>query len=124
MGVVAMGSWQVDPAGVQKIIDDVSQSAEDLGRFLSTLGDDLQSVVTGTQSAEVASALQAFLDVHAGHISTIENRIPLVLEAISGATNAVLSGDEQMAASTQTAAIAEIDGIPIITRTGAGRALE
>jgi len=116
-----MASWQVDPAGVQKIIDDVTADAKALGSTLSSFGDDLQFVVTGTQSAEVASALQAFLDVHSGHISTIQNRVPMVLEAIAGATNAVTAGDDQMASSTQAAAIDQIDGITTFVPLSGGR---
>jgi hypothetical protein len=119
-----MAGWQVDPAGIEKIRADVAENGVAMGKALTSLSSELETIVTGTQSAEVQSALASFAEMNQSHASTIQNRIPNALEAVVGATNAILSGDEDMADATQSAAVASWTPEKVYVRPGTRMAVQ
>jgi hypothetical protein len=119
-----MAGWQVDPAGIEKIRADVAENGTALGKALTSVSDELETIVVGTQSAEVQGALKSFAEMNTSHASTIQNRIPAALEAVVGATNAILSGDEDMANATQSAAVASWEPEKEYVRPGTRMAIK
>ncbi|BAJ74802.1 hypothetical protein MTES_1838 [Microbacterium testaceum StLB037] len=99
-----MTGWRVSPDGVQQVLTGVDTAATSLVTALTGLSDQLSAAVAGTQSAEVAEAMQAFVEAQTADLTLIQQRIPSARQAVIDATNAVTAGDIEMAATTQALA--------------------
>ena len=55
-----MTDWNVVPSGVQKVLDDVDAAATPVAAALQVLSAQLSAAVSGTQSAEVSTAMEMF----------------------------------------------------------------
>jgi len=99
-----MTGWRVSPEGVQQVLTGVDTAATSLVTALTGLSDQLSAAVAGTQSSEVAEAMQAFVEAQAPDLSLVQQRIPSARQAVIEATNAVTAGDIEMATTTQALA--------------------
>jgi len=99
-----MTGWRVSPDGVQQVLTGVDTAATSLVTALAGLSDQLSAAVAGTQSAEVAEAMQAFVEAQTSDLTLIQQRIPSARQAVIDATNAVTAGDIEMATTTQALA--------------------
>jgi hypothetical protein len=114
-----MAGWQVQPDKVGAITDSITESAKPIATALEKLPDDIQEAAVGTASAEVAQALQRFVEAHQPGLQLIADRIPAVLQGVVDATNAVLAGDDEMAMTAQ-AAFTSLGAADIVQRTSSG----
>lgn len=99
-----MTGWRVSPEGVQQVLTGVDAAATSIATALTGLSDQLSAAVAGTRSAEVAEAMQAFVEAQTADLTLIEQRIPSARQAVIDATNAVTAGDLEMATTTEALA--------------------
>lgn len=108
-----MSGWQLEPAGIGKILTVTGSHVEAIGGALSTVATDVgEPLATGAGfDGVVVQALAGFFEEQsAARLGPLLSRYNAALEATAGATNAFLAGDEQMAASTVAAAGAAVSG--------------
>ncbi|WP_415855451.1 DUF6507 family protein [Sinomonas sp. G460-2] len=109
-----MSGWNVDPAGVERVLTDVAHQGTVISDALGgsadgrTQGIDKISAtaVTAAQSQVIGDAIVAFFDHEKPVLTGITNRIKASLMGASKATQEIVDGDEAMAASTQAKAVA------------------
>ncbi len=119
-----MTAWSIDPAGVQSVLSKVEVSAEALGTALSGASgaQDQLAVGTGVTAvanrtacvddggmsailAPVTAAVAELLASEEPRITRIASRIQACGLGAGEATMAYINGDEEMAATTQAAAV-------------------
>lgn len=106
--------WRVDPAGVQNVLTAVSDRTITMSTALggsedgSVQGVDtiVQDAATAAQSQVIGEAIAGFFEHRKATLTGIQNRVRASLLGASGATQAVIDGDEEMAATTQANAVA------------------
>lgn len=97
---MSAGSWKVDPAGVQTVLDGMQTSLD--GTVAA-----LQSVQTGVADASggagavVNEALGAFVDQVRDDVDQVTYRLVGGVQGVRGAVNAYVQGDLEMAADFQ-----------------------
>lgn len=107
-----MAGWKVAPTGVEGVLNNVvAKSAtitDSLGGSGSVAGVDkvAEDTVTATQSQVIGSAVVAFFDYEKPLLGGISDRIRASVLGASEATQAIVDGDERMAADTQSKAVA------------------
>ena len=102
-----MTSWRIDPYGVAATLASVSVKAEELAIASSLIEAVSAEVHAGCADVPgVGSALDAVLQWQAESLDGAELRIVAAILGASSAAASYLRGDEEMAASTQAAAIA------------------
>lgn len=105
--------WRVDPAGVENVLNSVTAKAEQISTALggsedgSVAGVDtiVQGAVTAAQSQVIGDSIIGFFDHQKPVLTGITNRIRASLMGASGATQAVIDGDDDMAGKTQALAV-------------------
>jgi hypothetical protein len=99
--------WDIDVAGVSKVLTDTSTAAEPFNGLAKTYGDKLNSLMTA-MNYEVFAVVAAAVGEYAQHWSpTIEAAAKQVGSSLTGAQNAVkayMGGQEEMALNAQRAA--------------------
>jgi hypothetical protein len=109
------GGWRIDPDGVATTLQNVVSTA---GTFASALGmgEEGQSVAdsrlalmiedtaTASQSMAIGEAVVGFFEQRIPTIESVGARIQACIAGASGATQAIVDGDEEMAVATQAAA--------------------
>lgn len=98
-----MTSWQLEPAGINKTLTDTSTEVEVLAAALTTMTTTIsEPLQTGCGfDGIVAGAVVGFLDEQvAARVLPAMNRYSAALQATASATNAYLTGDEEMAITT------------------------
>lgn len=101
-----MTSWQLEPTGIQKTLTDTSAEVEILAAALTTMTTAIsEPLQTGCGfDGIVAGAVVGFLEEQvASRVQPAMNRYGAALQATASATNAYLTGDEEMAVSTLAA---------------------
>ncbi|SDS00017.1 DUF6507 family protein [Microterricola viridarii] len=101
-----MTSWQLTPAGIQKTLVDTSAEVETLAAAITTMATAIsEPLQTGCGfDGIVSGAVVGFLDEQvASRVQPAMNRYGAALQATACATNAYLTGDEEMAISTLAA---------------------
>lgn len=120
--------WRVEPAGVQSVLTAVVDRTTTMSTALggsedgSVEGVDtiVQDAATAAQSQVIGEAVAGFFEHRRSTLTGIQDRIRASLLGASGATQAVVDGDEEMAATTQANAVsaatsgdfAAFDGAP------------
>ena len=118
-----MTSWSIQPEGVSAVLTSVQRDAQTLGTALDGLnpaGADLANGSAATQAmsamesgkevgqyllAEVAMAASGLVESLVPRITNISNRMQACGLGAAEATTAYVRGDEEMAATTQAAAV-------------------
>lgn len=114
MGAVAAGTWQVDPHGVQSVLQDVTTAATAIAKALEPLdgaaqggsaaadGLDTVACTVGVPSEGlISAAMHAFLETISTRIAEIDTRVPTAATALHDAANAVIAGDDEIASQIQ-----------------------
>ncbi|GAA3337210.1 hypothetical protein GCM10017714_03220 [Curtobacterium pusillum] len=120
--------WRVDPAGVESVLNSVANRTTTMSTALggsedgSVQGVDtiVQDAATAAESQVIGEAVAGFFEHRKATLTGIQNRIRASLLGASGATKAIIAGDEHMAATTQANAVsaastgdfAAFDGAP------------
>jgi hypothetical protein len=105
--------WRVDPDGVSGVLNAVAKQATEFENSLGGSGDGklpgvaaiAQSAAEGAQSQVIGAAISGFFEERQATLVGIQNRIRASLLGAAGATQAIIDGDEQMAATTQANAV-------------------
>ncbi|MCJ1713882.1 DUF6507 family protein [Curtobacterium sp. VKM Ac-2922] len=104
-------TYNVDPAGVKTVLTDVATTSQPVMDALGQIDGAVQSVATAAQSELVNGALTRFFDAMSGHVTTITRHVPAAIDGAVAATNAVVHGDDDIAATMErNAGIAAADG--------------
>lgn len=104
-----MTSWSIQPSGVVAVLRDVNVDAEALGAALNSLSPALEGAVTATRSGAISEAVQAyFTQVEGPRIQGMSARIGAAASGVVSATEAYVTGDMEMAANAQSAAVAAV----------------
>ncbi|KQO62214.1 DUF6507 family protein [Curtobacterium sp. Leaf261] len=106
--------WRVDPSGVEGVLNSVTAKAEQISSALggtedgSVAGVDtiVQDAATAAQSQVIGESIIGFFEHQKPVLSGITDRIRASLMGASGATQAVIDGDDDMAGKTQAMAVA------------------
>lgn len=119
-----MTSWSISPDGVSAVLASVQTDAESFGTSLAPLGPAQDELNTGSSASAAMAAsadcqpvgqfiLAEVAAATAGLIGSLEPRVTAISARIQAcglgageATMAYVRGDEEMAASTQAAAVA------------------
>ncbi|WFR66584.1 DUF6507 family protein [Curtobacterium flaccumfaciens] len=120
--------WRVDPAGVESVLNSVVDHTTTMSDALGGSEDGtvqgvdtiVQDAATAAQSQVIGEAVAGFFEHRKNTLTGIQNRIRASLLGASGATKAIIDGDEHMAATTQANAVsaassgdfAAFDGAP------------
>lgn len=105
--------WRVDPPGVENVLNSVTAKAEQISSALggaedgSVAGVDtiVQNAATAAQSQVIGESIVGFFEHQKPVLTGITNRIRASLMGASGATQAVIDGDDDMAGRTQALAV-------------------
>lgn len=105
--------WRVDPPGVENVLNSVTAKAEQISSALggsengSVVGVDtiVQDAATAAQSQVIGESIVGFFEHQKPVLTGITNRIRASLMGASGATQAVIDGDDDMAGRTQALAV-------------------
>lgn len=94
-----MSEWQIDPAGVQGVLNKVSPLNEDLSAALAE--DKFEAVFAGLTwgggvTSAVPEAVQLLMEDQQGQLQAIGNRIAAGMLGIANATIAYNNGNEEM----------------------------
>ncbi len=117
-----MTSWSIQPHGVLDVLTRLEGSATELGAVFNGLAGDQEALngamdggasttdlmcVVGPQSllAPLSGAMGALLEQEIGRMDGVAHRVQSCASGAAEATTAYVHGDEQMAASTQSAAV-------------------
>jgi hypothetical protein len=100
--------WAVEPAGVRSVLVAVQGPAEALEATYAKAPDALDGVRrgVGTLLGQAWSSTVGLLDGEVVRAERIGTRLSACVTGAVEATNAYVQGDEEMAASTQAAAVA------------------
>lgn len=95
-----MSKWNIDPAGVQTVINDTQEQQQDLGDALKESA--FESIFTGVSSGapftnEVPNALNNLLNDQQANLSNIVNRVGAGVLGVANATLAYNNGQLDMA---------------------------
>jgi hypothetical protein len=129
VGAGTAGSWQVDPHGVQSVLQDVATAGTAIAKAVQPLagaaqggsaaadGLDTVACTVGVPSEGlISAAMQAFLETISTRIAEIDTRVPTAATALHDAANAVLAGDDEIAAQIQGTMLAAT--LPMGSRMG------
>ncbi|MDQ1135399.1 hypothetical protein QE410_000198 [Microbacterium sp. SORGH_AS 1204] len=104
-----MTGWRIQPSGVVAVLQEVNVDAEALGAALNSLTPALEGAVTATQSGAISEAVQAYFQQEEGpRIQGMSTRIGAAANGVVTATEAYVTGDMDMAANAQAAAVAAV----------------
>ncbi len=103
-----MTGWNIDPAGVQKVLNAVETDRGDLNKALAE--EKFTSIFEGLTwgggvTAEVPTALNNLLQDQSKNLTNIGNRINACVVGVSNATIAYNNGQHEMAGTFQSKAI-------------------
>jgi hypothetical protein len=118
--VVVVASWDIDPAGVQHVLQQVASAAKPLDEAFKTFSSGVDSAVSGTGvgactatnptgqtgSPIVQAALAKWAESAADQGKAIVARIEAAGGGAADATRQYLAGDTEMAATAQRQAAA------------------
>jgi len=101
-----MSGWSIDPSGVQSVLASVENAATELRTALDSASTSFAELATGAgpNMADLPAAIQALMESEQGRLTAIGNRITAGSLGASTATIGYIQGDEEMAATAQTAA--------------------
>lgn len=99
-----MGHWDIDPVGVQSVVDKTATKAEGFKTHGEKYGKAMQSGAGACGSQIVALALQDFAEHNKHELSSMVKRTVRSLTGAVNATKAYVHGDLEMAARAQKAA--------------------
>lgn len=105
--------WRVDPPGVEGVLNAVTAKAEQISSALGGAADGsvagvdtiVQNAATAAQSQVIGESMVGFFEHQKPVLTGITNRIRASLMGASGATQAVIDGDDHMAGTTQAMAV-------------------
>lgn len=95
-------TYNVDPAGVKTVLTDVATKSQPVMDALGKIDGAVQTVATGAQSELINGALSQFFDAMSDNVTTITRHVPAAIDGAVAATNAVVDGDEEIAATMET----------------------
>ncbi|WP_111719447.1 DUF6507 family protein [Homoserinimonas sp. OAct 916] len=97
-----MAGWKIQPQGVLDVLTSVNTKAEAMGAALEPLSDAMTAAVTATNSPAIGDAVQGyFSEVASPQLEGVSARISASITGASGATEAYVQGDLEMAATAQ-----------------------
>lgn len=105
-----MGGWDIDPGGVQGVVQKTAHVAQGFEKELKTYGHNLSSAASNGGSGIVAKALNDFAAHHKSNIQGMINQTTRSLTGAVNATKAYVRGDLEMAANAQRNASAASGG--------------
>jgi hypothetical protein len=119
MAAVTSGSWRVDPDGVDSVLQRVGKAGEAIATALQPLDAAVKSGATAADGLDggmvctvgvpsaglISAALDAFMADVSADIGVISQRVPAAAHGLHEAAQAVISGDDEMAARIQAAAL-------------------
>lgn len=119
--------WDIDVAGVSKVLTDTSTAAEPFNGLATTYGEKLNSLMTAMEYEAFAVVAVAVGEYGQHWGPTIEAAAKQVTSSVMGAQNAVkayMGGQEEMALNAQRAAgRGEVPQPPGSTASGRNRAV-
>jgi Family of unknown function (DUF6507) len=102
-----MSRYRIDPAGVEKVLNNTKTEAEKFGTILQPLEGWVKFAATGTGgSGAIVPALSAFFENQADGLKAIGTRVSAGLTGAVKATTAYLEGDLEMVQTYQANAAA------------------
>lgn len=96
-----MSSWDIQPNGVNSVVQKTSGVAKDFEGEAKAYASALENAVNAGGSQIVAEAVQGFATHHQNTFQNIVDRTVRVLTGAVDATKAYLEGDMTMAAEAQ-----------------------
>ncbi|MBF4577759.1 DUF6507 family protein [Frondihabitans sp. VKM Ac-2883] len=94
-------AWKVDPAGVKSVLGTVQTESKTIYDAVGKVDACVQSAGSSAQSEVIGQALTEFFTSLEKSFQAIQNRIPASIDGAAAATNAILHGDEEMAATAE-----------------------
>lgn len=105
-----MPSWDIDPAGVQGVLQRTQEVALGFEREFTAYQTAMQGAAENSASEIVALALVGFAEAKMPKLQFLVDRTGAALTGAASATNAYIQGDLEMAATAQASATAAPDG--------------
>lgn len=113
-----MGRWDIQPSGVQSVLQRTEGVAAEFEGQMTSRGGGLEGAAAESSSGIVGEALAGYAESSRANITFVFTRTGACLSGAAGATNAYLDGDTAMAANAQASATAAPD--PLATMPGRG----
>ncbi|WP_375425317.1 DUF6507 family protein [uncultured Friedmanniella sp.] len=109
-----MTKYDINPAGVKKVLTATEHDAEEFATLLKPLGGAVKAAGSGCGgSGAIIPALNGFFEVQDKRLEALGQRVNACLTGAAAATTAYVHGDEEMVATYQTnASRARISKIP------------
>lgn len=110
---MAVQGWDVDPAGVSKVLTNCSPEAGKFEKLFEGFGDALGAVVEPTKSGIIGQALQNYMTetVQPG-LNDIGGRIQNIFDGTQQAANAYVEGSKQQAEKAEKLVSAPAPELP------------
>ncbi|OLT36711.1 hypothetical protein BJF79_30890 [Actinomadura sp. CNU-125] len=99
-----MTAWDIDPQGVQGVINRTGAAFAPFEEHAGTFAMGCRDAGTASGSSQVAEALKGFVEHHKPTLIGLKNRTERTLQGAAKATNHYIRGDEEMAAQAQAKA--------------------
>ncbi|QUG99935.1 hypothetical protein HUO13_03150 [Saccharopolyspora erythraea] len=104
-----MGRWDIQPAGVQGVLQQVEGVADDFEGHLRSINSAMEGAGTQASSGIIGQALTGFADSQRSSIEFVFTRTGAAMNGAVNATQAYVRGDLEMAANAQSNATAAPD---------------
>lgn len=110
-----MSRYDIEPAGVERVLRSTQNEAREFETILDPLQGWVEFAATGTgNSGAIVPALQSFFQVQSRGLEAMGRRISAALQGAVSATTAYVHGDLEMVQTYQSnaAALAEVPTTP------------
>ncbi|GDY33664.1 DUF6507 family protein [Gandjariella thermophila] len=109
-----MTGWNIEPAGVQGVVDRARAQSEEFEAQMKSLDTALQGAASASRSPIVAGALEGLANAERKQIQFVFTRVGACINAAVRATNYYVQGDLRMAAHAQAAAASAPQPAPLL----------
>lgn len=108
-----MAGWSVQPSGVETVLKNVAQNATGITDALggskngkvASAEVHVQDAAQAAESQVIGQAIATFFEKREGTLKGVVGRISACVTGAAQATQAIIDGDDAMAAHTQAAAV-------------------